>query len=166
MAAEQGPAQAGVYIYGIFPPDIELSGEQAGVGDPPGLLRLVRSGDLAALVSEVDLTRPLGTPGDLRAHQEILDRSAAALPVLPLRFGAVMAGDDAVARELLEPHEEEFTAVLAELEGRAEYVVRGRYDQDVILAEVLAENPEAERLRRRDPGRGPRRQQGRQDRPW
>ena len=148
MAAEAGPAQAGVYVYGIFPPDIELSGEQAGVGDPPGLLRLVRSGDLAALVSEVDLTRPLGTPGDLRAHQEILDRSAAALPVLPLRFGAVMAGDDAVARELLEPHEEEFTAVLAELEGRAEYMVRGRYDQDVILAEVLAENPEAERLRR------------------
>ena len=58
-----------------------------------------------------------------------------------------MVSDDAVARELLEPHQEEFAAVLAELEGRAEYMVKGRYDQDAILAEVLAENPEAERLR-------------------
>lgn len=29
MAAEPGSAQAGVYVYGIFPPDIELTGEQA-----------------------------------------------------------------------------------------------------------------------------------------
>lgn len=147
MAAESVTAQAGVYVYGIFPSDIELAGEQSGVGDPPGLLRLICSGDLAALVSEVDLASPLGAPEDLRAHQEILDRSAAAVPVLPMRFGAVLASDDAVASELLEPHREEFAAALGELEDRAEYVVKGRYDQDAILAEVLADDPEAERLR-------------------
>jgi hypothetical protein len=155
MAAEPAPAQAGVYVYGIFPGDVELAGEQAGVGDPPGLLRLVRGGDLAALVSEVDLAGPLGTPDDLRAHQQILDRSAAALPVLPLRFGAVMTSDDAVIGELLEPHREEFTAALDGLEGQAQYVVKGRYDQDAILAEVLAGNPEAERLRARIRGTDP-----------
>ena len=36
MAAEAAPAQAGVYIYGIFPADVELSGERSGVGTPPG----------------------------------------------------------------------------------------------------------------------------------
>jgi hypothetical protein len=147
MAAEPAPAQSGVYVYGIFPADIELAGEQSGVGDPPGALRLVRGGDLVALVSEVDLARPLGTPDDLRTHQEILDRSAAALPVLPMRFGAVLASDDAVASELLEPHWEEFTAALGALEGRAEYIVKGRYDQDAVLAEILAGDPEAGRLR-------------------
>lgn len=147
MAAEPAPAQSGVYVYGIFPADIELAGEQSGVGDPPGALRLVRGGDLAALVSEVDLAGPLGTPDDLRAHQEILDRSAAVLPVLPLRFGAVLASDDAVASELLEAHREEFATALGALEGRAEYLAKGRYDQDAILAEVLAASPEADRLR-------------------
>lgn len=147
MAAESVPEQAGVYVYGIFPADVEMAGEQAGVGDPPGVLRLVRGGDLAALVSEVDLARPLGTPDDLRAHQKILDRSAAALPVLPMRFGAVLASDEAVGSELLAPHREEFAAALGALEGRAEYVVKGRYDQDAILAEVLADDPEAARLR-------------------
>jgi hypothetical protein len=147
LAAEPVPAQAGVYVYGIFPGDIEVAGEQSGVGEPPGLLRLVRGGDLAALVSDVDVSRLLGTPADLRIHQEILDRSAAALPVLPMRFGAVMTSDEAVIDELLEPHREEFAAVLDGLEGYAQYVVKGRYDQDAILAEVLAGDPEAERLR-------------------
>lgn len=154
-AAEPAPAQAGVYVYGIFPGDVELAGEQAGVGDPPGLLRLVRGADLAALVSEVDLARPLGTPDDLRAHQQILDRSAAVLPVLPMRFGAVMTSDEAVVSELLEAHREEFAAALDGLEGYAQYVVKGRYDQDVILAEVLAGDPEAERLRTRIGGVDP-----------
>lgn len=148
VAEESAPAQAGVYVYGILPPDIELSGEQGGVGEPPGLLRLIHGSNLAALVSDVDLGRPLGTPGDLRAHQEILDQCAAALPVLPMRFGAVMASDDAVADELLEPHHEEFAAALDGLEGRAQYVVKGRYDEDMILAEVLADSPQAEQLRR------------------
>lgn len=147
MAGESAPAQAGVYVYGILPPDIELTGEQAGVGDPPGLIRLIHACQLAALVSDVDLAGPLGTPGDLRAHQEILDQCAAALPMLPMRFGAVLASDDAVASELLEPHKEEFAAALDGLEGRAQYVVKGRYDEDIILAEVLADSPQAERLR-------------------
>lgn len=147
MAGESASRQAGVYVYGILPPDVELAGEQSGVGDLPGPLRLIHAGELAALVSDVDLTNPLGTPSDLRAHQEILDRCAAAVPVLPIRFGAVLASDDAVARELLESHQEEFTAALDGLEGHAQYVVKGRYDQDVILAEVLADSPQAERLR-------------------
>lgn len=146
MAAQPAP-RAGVYVYGIFPPDVELAGQQAGVGEPPGLLRIIRSGELAALVSDVDLASPLGTPDDLRAHQQILDRCAAALPVLPLRFGAVLASDDAVADELLEPHREEFSATLGELEGHAQYLVRGRYAEDAILAEVLAEHPRAQQLR-------------------
>lgn len=148
MPGQPAPAEAGVYVYGIFPPDVELTGHEAGVGDPPGVMRLVRAAGLAALVSDVDLTSPLGTPDDLRAHQQILDRSAGDLPVLPMRFGSVLASDDGVAEELLEPHREEFTAALAELDGRAQYVVKGRYAEDVILAEVLAENPEAEQLRR------------------
>jgi Gas vesicle synthesis protein GvpL/GvpF len=135
------------YVYGILPEDIELSSDMTGVGDPPGRLRVVRSDDLAALVSDVDPARPLGSPGDLRAHKEILDASAAEVPVLPLRFGAVLASDDAVTSELLQPFHDEFSAALDQLDGLAEYVVNGRYVESRLLEEVLSENPQAEQLR-------------------
>ncbi len=135
-----------VYVYGILPGDIEVESGGTGVGDPPGEIRVVRHGNLAALVSDVDLSQPLGRPEDLYAHEELLDSSAAEVPVLPLRFGAVVTSDDAVAEELLGPHHDEFAAALQQLEGHAEYVVRGRYAEEAILQEVLAQNPRAAQL--------------------
>lgn len=136
-----------VYIYGILPGDIELESGTTGVGDPPAEVRVVRSGDLAALVSDIDTDKPLGRPEDLYAHEELLDSAAADVPVLPLRFGAVVASDEAVAGELLRAHAEEFTSALRQLEGHAEYVVRGRYAEDALLREVLREDRQAAALR-------------------
>jgi hypothetical protein len=135
-----------VYVYGILPSDVELEPGGTGVGDPPGEIRVVRHGDLAALVSDVDLDRPLGRPEDLLTHEELLDSSAAAVPVLPLRFGSVAASDEVVAAELLAAHHDEFASALRRLDGHAEFVVRGRYDRDAILREVLMENPRAAQL--------------------
>jgi hypothetical protein len=135
-----------VYVYGILPGDIELEPGAVGVGDPSGEVRVVRHGDLAALVSDVDLTKPLGRPDDLFAHEGLLDAAAAEVPVLPLRFGALVSTDDAVAEELLQAHHDEFVTALSQLESRVEYVVRGRYDEQDILREVLQENPRAARL--------------------
>jgi hypothetical protein len=135
--------QTGWYVYGILPGDVELNSEIRGIGDPPAKVRLVHSGELAALVSEVKLSAPLGSPEDLQSHMAILDSSAAGAPVLPLRFGAVVSNEDAVVEELLEPHRDEFVAALEELEGSAEYVVAGRYVEQVILREILSEDPEA-----------------------
>jgi hypothetical protein len=147
--------KTGIYVYGMVPGDVELNAGVPGVGDPPGEIRLVRSGDLAALISEVDITRPLGTPEDLRAHEEILDSVVTETPVLPLRFGAVLTGEDAVAKELLEANHDEFAAALGQLEGCAEYVVRGRYVESAILEEVLSGNPKAARLADRIRGADP-----------
>jgi hypothetical protein len=148
MAAQtRDKTQKAVYVYGIMPGDVELEPGTTGIGDPPGEVRVVRSGDLAALVSDVDLDKPLGRPEDLYAHEDLLDSSAAGVPVLPLRFGAVIASDEAVAEELLGAHHDEFASALEQLEGHAEYVVRGRYDEDAILREILDEDPRAGELR-------------------
>lgn len=93
------------------------------MGDPPGQVRVIRRGQVAALVSEVSLPARLGSPEDLRAHKQILDATAAELPVLPLRFGAVLASEDAVAADLLAAHQDQFAAALDELHGCAELVV-------------------------------------------
>ncbi|HUN35402.1 MAG TPA: GvpL/GvpF family gas vesicle protein [Trebonia sp.] len=138
--------QTAVYIYGILPGDVAFKEQPAGIGDPPSPVRLVPYRDIAALVSDVDPARPLDSPDDLLIHQELLDASAAAVPVVPVRFGAVVANEEAVVTELLEPSYNELSAALAELDGFQEYIVRGRYVQDAILAEILAEDPEAAAL--------------------
>lgn len=145
---EAAPEQATAsYIYGILPGDVELTPEPRGVGEPPGEIRLVRHQDIAALVSDLYLDRPLGRPKDLRAHQQLLDDVASEVPVLPLRFGAVMRDPDAIVHELLAPHHDEFRSALEDLEGRAQYVVKARYEEGAVLREVLRERPEAQHLR-------------------
>ena len=164
QAAKGGSAKAkaagsqqekGIYVYGILPADIEIAAEMSGVGESPGLLTVVRSDGLAALISEVDLSARLGSPDDLRTHREILDATATEVPVLPVRFGAVLTSKDAVAGELLATHHEEFVDALEQLEGRAEFVVKGRYLQEAVLSEVLSENKQAARLRDKIRGKDP-----------
>jgi hypothetical protein len=63
--------------------------------------------------------------------------------VLPVRFGSALAGEDAVTGELLKPHYDAFRAALEQLDGYAEFVVKGRYVEESIVREILAEQPEA-----------------------
>jgi hypothetical protein len=137
----------GCYVYGIVPGGVEVPADAYGVGMPPARVGLVRYRDIAALVSDIDVGRAIGRPDDFIAHERLLDTVAAEAPVLPLRFGAVVTGTDAVAEELLAVHHDGFADALARLAGRVQYVVRGRYVEPVLLAEVLAENPEAGSLR-------------------
>ena len=150
-----GPRQSGWYVYGIVPADVELTADVRGVGDPPGRVQLVRHGALAALVSEVDLAGGLGTPEDLRAHAQILDATVVEAPVLPLRFGTVITTEDAVAGDLLAVYQEALAAALKEVEGRIQYLVKGRYVEQAVLAQVLAEIPEAARLGEQLKGKDP-----------
>jgi gas vesicle protein GvpL/GvpF len=123
--AKNGVAGKACYVYGIVPEDVELDPGARGVGEPPGRVGLVRHGDIAALVS--DVSGPLRRPGDLLAHQALLDGAAAEVPVLPVRFGSVVADPAAVEEQLLRRHHDDFAAALAELEGRAEYVIEARH---------------------------------------
>lgn len=137
--ARAGYAQQrkGTFVYGILPADIEVAAGIPGVGDPPGPLRDVRLDGLAALISEVDLSGRLGSPDDLRTHREILDATAAEVPILPLPFGTILASADAVAVELLAARHDEFAAALDQLEGRTEFQVTGRYVNDAVLGEAI-----------------------------
>ena len=155
MPASRGLGQPAYYVYGIVPSDVEPAGDVRGVGQPLGRIQLVRHGKLMALVSEVDLTSGLGTPEDLRAHAQILDAAVVEVPVLPLRFGTVMATREAVAGQLLAVYQEAFAAALKDVEGRAQYMVKGRYTEQAVLAEALAEIPEAARLRKQIRGKDP-----------
>ncbi|HKS49758.1 MAG TPA: GvpL/GvpF family gas vesicle protein [Amycolatopsis sp.] len=137
--------ETAVYVYGIVPADVETDPDARGVRDAG--VHVVRQGEIAALVSPLTGEGPLGRPEDLTAHAALLDGAAAEVPVLPLRFGAALADEQAVVDELLSAHHDEFAAAIAELEGKAQYVIKGRYDEAAILSEILAENEQVVQLR-------------------
>ncbi|MBC2638148.1 MULTISPECIES: GvpL/GvpF family gas vesicle protein [unclassified Rhodococcus (in: high G+C Gram-positive bacteria)] len=142
--APEDPRTSGIYVYGIVPADVEAEEDAVGVCDGP--VSIIKHGDIAALVSEISVDRPLGKPADLQAHAHLLDGTSRVAPVLPLRFGAVLTDEDAVEEELLSAHADEFASALNELEGRAQYVVKGRYVEEAILREVIEENDQAGKL--------------------
>ncbi|TJZ78306.1 GvpL/GvpF family gas vesicle protein [Rhodococcus oryzae] len=143
--ASAEPHPTGIYVYGIVPADVATEDGAVGVDDSPVIT--IRHGDIAALVSDISVDRPLGEPADLQAHARLLDGTARVAPVLPLRFGAVLTDTDAVKDELLTAHADEFAAAMEQLEGKAQFVVKGRYVEQALLWEVIGENEQASALR-------------------
>lgn len=140
------PEGTGWFVYAMVPGDVEPVPDARGLRD--GRIDVVRHGDVAALVSEVPLDEPVGSPDDLVTYASLLDGAAAAVPVLPVRFGTVLASRDGAEAMLAAGHDE-YRAALSDMDGRVEYVVRVRYDEPAVLAEVLAEQPAAAELRER-----------------
>lgn len=143
------------YVYGIVPAGARLPGGLAGLGGENCRLVSPAGSAPGAVISEVDASRALGTPADLRAHAGVLEAVAQTAPVLPMQFGAVLEDDSAVLEELLAPYSGEFASRLDYLRGRDQFTVRGRYEDDVALREILAEEPEIRRLRERLRGQDP-----------
>ncbi|MHA6630350.1 GvpL/GvpF family gas vesicle protein [Pseudonocardia sichuanensis] len=132
------------YVYGLVGADTQLPDGLTGLG-PSGKVSTVVHGDVAAIVGDVPADRPLGTRDDLLAHEAVVDTVASIAAVLPMRFPAVVE-EEGVVEELLAPHHDRFVAALGELEGRVQYTLKGRYEQDVVLREVLESDPEIRQL--------------------
>jgi hypothetical protein len=80
----------------------------------------------------------------MRVLEEAMGWASA---VLPMRFGVILPDADAVRAELLAPHREQLEELLEEMEGKVEVNLKGIHEEETVLREVLAENPEAAGLR-------------------
>ena len=141
-----------LYVYGIVRADHPLPPGRRGVGAPPGPLRALRHGPLAAVVSPSP-ERLLARRRDLVAHQDTLLALAEHGPVLPMRFGMVAPDETAVLRQLAEQTEWQLAA-LERLAGRVEFNLKAFPVEDA-LAELVREDATVRRLRehaRRRPG--------------
>ncbi|MET9271455.1 GvpL/GvpF family gas vesicle protein [Kribbella sp. NPDC003557] len=140
-----GQIGLGCYVYGIVAADVVVPADLRGVGDQ--VVGVAPYGDVAAVISPMDSDGTLAGRSDLLAHGRVLDTLAGLGPVVPVRFGSVLQDQDAVTSELLEPEHDRFRAMLQELTGRVQFTVRARYEEQQVLGEVVAENPEIARLR-------------------
>lgn len=147
---QQSPTRVvGSYVYGIIRAGQRIPEglEPIPRGDEVGGLGLVTHGDLAAVVSDVATDKPLGTRRDLLAHEQVLNAIAQDAAVLPMRFGAVVTDDDAVAQELLAPHGEYFVQALDSMAGLVQFSLRGQYDESAVIGRIVEDDPEIQRLR-------------------
>lgn len=145
------PAGAATYVYGVVGTEDAPELDAPAIGGD-GSVRTVTSGDLTAIVSDVDSDFVRATREDLQRHMAVLEQAAAATTVVPLRFGTVMPGDDTVRAELLDARAEEIRAMLGRLDGRIELSLNGTY-QEQVLGEVVDEDREVSALRERVRGR-------------
>jgi len=130
-----------VLVHGVV-----AAGDRRALSEPS--LRWITHGELAALVATVDPSG-LRAARTLRLHWQVLEEVASITTVLPVRFGTVMADDAAVVRDLLEARQGELAAVLAELAGKVQMTVKGEFDQERLMRDVVQASPSIARLRDR-----------------
>jgi Gas vesicle synthesis protein GvpL/GvpF len=137
----------GVYLYGVVSA-AEAAGSLSLTGVQGSAVRAVEHDGIAALVSDVS-GGALAAARELRAHHRTLEAVAQRMTVLPVRFGTVMEGDDAVREGMLEPDHERLAELLRQLEGHVQLTVKGDYDEDELLREIVRETPIVGQLRDR-----------------
>ncbi|MEU0989961.1 GvpL/GvpF family gas vesicle protein [Streptomyces sp. NPDC005953] len=145
-------AATNISVYAIVRAGATPPRDATGVGGPAVPVRTVRSGRVAAVVSDAP-ARLRARRRDLLAHQALLMGLAEDGPVLPMRFG-VIAPDEAVLREQLVADEASHLATLDRLAGHLEMNVKVLPAQDALGALVAADTT-VRRLReeaRRRPG--------------
>ncbi|WP_028922197.1 GvpL/GvpF family gas vesicle protein [Pseudonocardia acaciae] len=138
------------YVYGLVAADAEPPEDLVGLG-PSGRVSTITRGRLAALVSDAPTDRAVGTADDILGHQRVVDAVAATTAILPMRFGSVV-DDPAEVADLLATEQDRLSQILAALQGRVQYTLRGSYRQEIVLRELLERDAEISSLRERIDG--------------
>ena len=114
-----------VLLYAVAQ-DASLPGP-AGTGIGGRALRKLSTAGLAALVSEEPSElRP--TEEALLSYEQVMERLMALMPVLPVRFGTVVADDSAVTA-LLHERRSEFASALSFVQGAVELIVQAEWPE-------------------------------------
>jgi gamma-glutamylcyclotransferase (GGCT)/AIG2-like uncharacterized protein YtfP len=127
------------YVYGVVRGDSTLPAVEGIAGAP---LELVDAGGVAALTSVAPGEYLEAGREDLLTHSRVLEASLEQGTVLPMRFGVVVPDDETLRGQLLESHREELLAQLDEMDGKFEFALKGLYEEDAILRELINQDRE------------------------
>lgn len=142
------------YVYGVQRAGGEVAPPVQGVGDPGAPVRVVTSGQLSALVSDVPAGELLASREDVYRHSEILQTLMRAGTILPMQFGTIMPDEKTVGSELLGAFRAQLEELLKKVHGHVELNLRATYSESV-LREVINENSAIAALNERVRGRSP-----------
>jgi hypothetical protein len=145
---------AGLYAYGVIEASA-LGGplDVAGL-DPEHPVSIFPIGELAAIVSEVEisefegeelesnLARPEWLEAKVRAHERVLDAAIERTTVVPMRFGSIFSSPDTL-ESMLSDHREDLTRSLDLVRGKAEWGVKVHYQPEETAEQLVGTTPDA-----------------------
>lgn len=126
------------YVYGVTRADNDWPPGIVGLED--AAVRRVTHERLSALVSDVE-GEIIGRRREVLRHADVVGHALQHGDVLPLQFGMLLDDDSAVVSELMEPRQEVLLDLLSAVDGRVEVRLRGYYDEERIVAEIVAQQP-------------------------
>jgi hypothetical protein len=141
-------ASQALYVYGVVGAGDVADLDLAAIGAEHASLRAVPHDGIAALVSETDAT-DLKAAQQLRVHWRVLQEIVNRTTVLPVRFGTVVASEESVREEFLAPEAERLTTLLEKLSGKVQLSVKGFYEEEPLLREVVTGSPAVARMKER-----------------
>jgi hypothetical protein len=110
-------------------------------------VRLVASGAVAALVSELD-GELLARRRDVEAHLDVLERAFASAPLLPFRFGTLVDDEESL-RRVLADDEAAYLRLLDDLSGLVQMTVKAVRSDDAAIRAVVSSDDRLRRVVRR-----------------
>ncbi|MCC5634512.1 GvpL/GvpF family gas vesicle protein [Nostoc sp. CHAB 5844] len=129
------------YIYGILtlpaPENLNLQGLDGQ------LVQIKVLDGFAVIYSEAQQERYLASRRNLLSHEKVLEEimQGGDRNLLPVQFGLLVATWETFSQQLIRPHQEELTQLLAKLSGRREVSVKVFWDTDAEIQGLLAEHP-------------------------
>lgn len=128
-----------IYLYGVVRAG-HPAPDRGGLGQPPGEVRVVESGAVAALVSELPDDYAVQEE-DARTHLHVLVSALGHGPVVPLRLGTAAADDDEVRSEVLGATADDLRQTLDAIDGLVELHVDADDDEADVLASIGSAAP-------------------------
>lgn len=131
------------FIAGAEAPELS----SRGIGERGDQVYVITADGLAAVVSDSPIVEYESSRRNMMAHTRVLEEVMRERTLLPVRFGVVAPDEAAVARQLQGAKAETLRAELERMAGKVELGLKAFWFEEVIFAEIIAENPEIRRLR-------------------
>ncbi len=136
----------GKYIYGILEEAEQKRFSLQGIGDEE--VYTINCKELAAIVSDIDLSEIDPTRRNVRAHTVVQDELLKEHTVLPMSFG-VIASREAEVLLFLEKNYDAFVKEFKRLSGKVEVELKVYWDQEAMMKELQGRNQELSKLKER-----------------
>jgi Gas vesicle synthesis protein GvpL/GvpF len=140
------------WLYGVIPADARLEELKRRRDRLPDDVRVVEVGDLGVIVGDAPGQDAKATRDQALAHARVLETAVLDAPVVPFRFGTVLA-DGSLETDLLEPWHDQLTQLLESVKDYVQLTLKASYDEDAVLREIISGNREIAQLREQTRGR-------------
>jgi hypothetical protein len=141
----QPPCLKQQYIYGIIPTTSHLIFDIAGMDDDDDEVYTVRQGDLAVVTGRTASADYRGMTRQeavrfLVTHQRVVEAVLAEYPILPVKFGTVLA-DEASLLRLLAQGQPIFQAALTKIAQQIQMEIIVLWNPAEVFAQIAQEEP-------------------------